>query len=138
MKYYSSEICFGEVQGKKHTNQFVYSSSISIPEVLNIATNYKRELKDCELIDEPSDCKNKVLKRAANILISDIENVAGVTIPPWDPRSISRVVVSEKVPSLLKHFLKGICGEASNKEKKILSIAQGTISLHSNGKKNNT
>ena len=53
VKYYSLEICFGEEQGKKHTNQFVYSSSISIHEVLNIATNYKRELKDHELIDEP-------------------------------------------------------------------------------------
>ena len=38
---------------KKEKNQFVYSSSISIHEVLNIATNYKRELKDHELIDEP-------------------------------------------------------------------------------------
>ena len=35
----------------------------------------------------------------------------------------------------MKHFLKGICGEASNKEKKILSIAQDIISLHSNDKK---
>ena len=38
---------------KKNTNQFVYCSSISIPEVLNIATNYKKELKDRKLIDEP-------------------------------------------------------------------------------------
>ena len=53
VKYYSLEICFGEEQGKKHTNQFVYSSSISIHEVLNIATNYKRELKDHELTDKP-------------------------------------------------------------------------------------
>ena len=53
VKYYSLEICFGEEQGKKHTNQFAYSLSISIHEVLNIATNYKRELKDHELIDEP-------------------------------------------------------------------------------------
>ena len=45
VKYYSSEICFGEEEWKKHTNQFVYSSSISISEVLNIATNYKRELQ---------------------------------------------------------------------------------------------
>ena len=51
VKYHSLEICFGE-QGKKHKNQFVYSSFISIHEVLNIATNYKRELKDHELIDE--------------------------------------------------------------------------------------
>ena len=135
MKYYGSEICFGEVQGKKQTNQFVYSLSISIPEYINIAANYKRELKDRELIDEPNDCKNKILKRATNILISDIENVEGVTIHLPDPRSISRVVVSEKVPTSLKHFLKGICGEASNKEKKVLSIAQDIISLHSNGKK---
>ena len=53
VKYHSLEICFGEDQGKKHTNQFVYSSSISINEVLNVATNYKREPKDRELIDEP-------------------------------------------------------------------------------------
>ena len=53
VKYYSLEICFGEEQGKKHANQFAYSLSISIHEVLNIATNYKRELKDHELIDEP-------------------------------------------------------------------------------------
>ena len=38
---------------KKHTNQFVYSSSILISEVLDIATNCKRELTDRELIDEP-------------------------------------------------------------------------------------
>ena len=53
VKYYSLEICFGEEQGKNHTNQFVYCSSISIHEVLNIATNYKRELKDHELTNEP-------------------------------------------------------------------------------------
>ena len=53
VKYYSLEICFSEEQGKKHSNEFVYSLSISINEVLNIATNYKRELKDHELIDEP-------------------------------------------------------------------------------------
>ena len=41
VKCYSSEICFSEVEGKKHTNQFVYSLSISIPEVFNIAANYK-------------------------------------------------------------------------------------------------
>ena len=99
MKYYSQEICFGEVQGKKDTNQFVYSSSISIPEVLNIAANYKRKLKDRELIDEPNDCTNKILKRAANNLISDNENVEGVTIHLLEPRSISRVAVSEEVPS---------------------------------------
>ena len=60
MKY--SEICFGEVQGKQHLNQYVYSLSILIPEVLNIAANYKKELKNCELIDEPNDCKSKILK----------------------------------------------------------------------------
>ena len=122
-------------KGEKHTVQFVYSSSISIPEVLNIAAKYKRELKDCKLIDEPSDCKNKILKQAANILIRDIENVEGVTIHLLDPCSISLVVVSEKLPSSLRHFSNGICGEASNKEKKILSVAQDIISLHSNGKK---
>ena len=99
VKYYSSEICFGEIQGKKDTNQFVYSSSMSIPEVLSITANYKRELKDRELIDEPNDCTNKILKRAANNLISDIENVESVTIRLLDLRSISRVAVSEEVPS---------------------------------------
>ena len=97
MKYYSSENCFGEVQWKKHTNQFLYSSSISVPEVLNTAANYKRELKDHELIDEPIDCKNKILKQAENILISDIENAEGVTVHPLDPCSISCVAVLEKV-----------------------------------------
>ena len=97
VKYYSSENCFGEVQWKKHTNQFLYSSPISVPEVLNIAANYKRELKDHELIDEPIDCKNKILKQAENILISDIENAEGVTVHPLDPCSISCVAVLEKV-----------------------------------------
>ena len=64
-----------------------------IPEALNIAANYKRELKDRELIDEPNDCKKKILKRTANILILDTENVEGVTIHRLYPRSISRVVV---------------------------------------------
>ena len=78
---------------------FIYQF-VPIPEVLNIAANYKRELKDRELInDEPNDCKNKILKRAVNILISDIENVEGVTILSLDPRSISRAIVSERVPS---------------------------------------
>ena len=135
VKYYSSENCFGEVQGKKHKNPFVYSSSISIPEVLNVAANYKRKLEDRELADEPNDCKSKVLKRAANILTSDIENVEGVTIHPLDPPSISCVVVSEKVPSLLKHFLKIIFVGGFKQRKKVLSIAQDIISLHSNSKK---
>ena len=102
---------------EKNTNQFIYRSSNLIPEVLNIAANYKRELKDCELIDESNDSKNKVLKQAANILISDIENFECVTIHSLDLRSISHAVVWEKVPSSLKHFLKGIYEEVSNKEK---------------------
>ena len=53
VKCYTFEICFGKEQRKMHKNQFVYSSFISIHEVLNIATNYKRELKDHELFDEP-------------------------------------------------------------------------------------
>ena len=44
-------------------------------------------------------------------------------------------VVSEKIPSSLKHFLKGMWGKALNKEKKIVSIAQDIIFLHSAGKK---
>ena len=45
VKYYSSEICLSEVEGKRHTNQFVYSSSISISEVFNIAASCKNELQ---------------------------------------------------------------------------------------------
>ena len=75
------------------------------------------------------------MKRAVNVLISDIENLEGVTIQPFDPYSISYVAVLEKVPSSLKHFLKGICWEASNKEKNMISIVQNIISLHSNGQK---
>ena len=83
MKYYNSKNFFGKVQGKKNTYQFFYSFFILIREALNIAANYERELKDRELIDEPNDCKKKILKRAANILILDIENVEGVTIHPF-------------------------------------------------------
>ena len=98
VKYYSSEICFSKVLGKK-----TYKSVclfISLFQFLK-SSNYKRELKDRELInDEPNDCKNKILKRAVNILlISDIEIVEGVTILSLDPRSISRAVISERVPS---------------------------------------
>ena len=53
VKYYSPKICFGEKQRKKKIQISFYSSSISISEVFNIATNYKRELKGQEQIDEP-------------------------------------------------------------------------------------
>ena len=69
--------------------------NISISEVLDIAANYKRELKDHKLTDEPNYCKNKILKQEANILIIDIENIESVTIHPLDPRSISHEAVSE-------------------------------------------
>ena len=120
---------------EKYTNQFVYSWSISFPYVHNIAANYKTEVMDRELVDKPNDCKSKILERAANILISDIENVEVLQFTPIDPRALSCVVVSEKVSTLLKHFLKGTCGQVSNKGKTIRSIAQDIIPLHSNSEK---
>ena len=53
----------------------------------------------------------------------------------WAKLYFTRSCIAEKVPSSLKHFLKGICGEALNKEKKILSMVQDITFLHSNGKK---
>ena len=91
-------------------------SSFTVRPQLNIATDYKRELKDCELIDEPNDCKNKILKRAANILISDIENVEGVTIHPLDPHSTSRVGKSSQFTETL--FKRSLWGSFKQRKKR--------------------
>ena len=90
-------------------------SSFTVRPQLDIATDYKRELKDCELIDEPNDCKNKILKRAANILISDTENVEGVTIHPLDPRSTSCVGKSSQFTETL--FKRNLWGNYKQRKK---------------------
>ena len=130
--HYGSNILFTD---NVNSIQSVYSSKISIADVINIAANYKQSSYDYDLVSNVVDSKKKILERAADILVAEIQKVEGISIHPLDPEDISNAVVSKLVPSPLKEFLRCLCGNSNEKEKKISSVAQDIISLQSGGKK---
>ena len=128
-KHYGSLIKFTE---SSHTRQAIYSSQISISDVINIASAYKQSLKEKELTDVEY-CNQKILEKAANILLSDIREVEGISLNPLNPEDISNTVIEKILPKSLCSFLGKICPGKPNK--KIYAIAQDIVSLQSGGKK---
>ena len=133
IKRYGSSVKFTETV---NAAQSMYSSQISISDIINAAATYKQLVKDNELINV-DESEDKLLNRAADILIRDIRNVEGISINPLDPADISIDVVKNIIPKKLNDFLSHIClaKRTKEKEKKVLSIAQDIVSLQSSGRK---
>ena len=60
-------------------------------------------LQDIELINV-TDSDEKLLRRAAEILLKDIGKVEGIEINLLNPENISNIVVEELIPQILKIF----------------------------------
>ena len=75
-----------------NTTRSVYSSNINIHTTMNTAANYKQTLHDTELMNM-TDSDEKLLGRAAEILLKDIRKVEGTEINPLNPENISNTAV---------------------------------------------
>ena len=91
-------------------------------------------LHDTELMNA-TDSDEKLMRRAAEILLKDIGNVEGIVINPLNPENISNTAFEELIPETLKSFLNHICSNRNGKDEKVLSIAQDIIALQSNRRK---
>ena len=60
-------------------------------------------LQDIELINVTGS-DEKLLRRAAEILLKDIGKVEGIEINLLNPENISNIVVEELIPQILKIF----------------------------------
>ena len=117
-----------------NTTQSVCNSNIHIHTTLNTAANYNQMLHDTDLMNV-TDSDEKLLRRAAEILLKDIGKVEGIEINPLNPENISNTAVEELIPETLKSFLNHIRSNRDGNDKKVLSIAQDIIALQSNGRK---
>ena len=93
-------------------------------------------LYDTELMNVPNS-DEKLLRRAAGILLKDVGKVEGIEVNPLNPENISNTAVEELIPETLKSFLNRIRSNRNGNDKKVLSIAQDIIALQSNGRKKN-
>ena len=131
IKHYGSSIKFTE---SKTSPQAMYSSNISISDVINVAATYKQLIKDKKLM-EVYESEEKLVSRVADIIIDEIRGIDGISIKPLDPKDIINEKVNNIVPCKLKTFLSRVCLERRDKEKKVLSVAQDIISLNTNERK---
>ena len=132
LTHYGSKIC---ITSEINQGQFLYSSSINISEVFELAADYKQMLRDKELIESSDTRTDMLLERTAELLKVDISNTKGISTQPLDPMDITDERVIEIVPESLKTFLDKLCRACGKNNKKLLSISQDIITLFSNGRK---
>ena len=77
-----------------------------------------------------------MLRRAAEILLKDIEKVEDIEINPLNPQNISNTAVEEFIPETLNSSLNHVYSNRHGKDKKKLSIAEDIIVFQSNRTKN--
>ena len=132
LNHYGSRICITEEINRPPC---IYNSGTLIGDVINIAAKHKQMLKDKDMIENPDINEEKILQRAAVILLNEINEVETIPIHPLHPDDISAEKVATVVPQKLKKFLDLVCRGCTNKDRKVFSIAQDIISVNSNGKK---
>ena len=76
-----------------------------IGDVINIAAKHKQMLKDKDMIENPDVNEEKILQRAAVILLNEINEVETISIHPLNPDDVSAEKVATVVPEKLKKFL---------------------------------
>ena len=64
-----------------------------------------------------TDSDEKMVHRAAEILLKDIRKVEEKEINPLNPENISNTAVEELIPETLKSFLNHICSKRNGKER---------------------
>ena len=71
-------------------------------------------LQGTELINM-ADSDEKLLRRAAEILLKDIGKVESIEINLLNPENISNTVAEELIPQILKSILNHICSNRNGK-----------------------
>ena len=141
-KHFGQTIAFAD-QKRKTSSQIVYSSSIDMKDVINIASDYKEASNDLKVIGEVEDIQNdagldsydRVLFYAGSVVKAEIKNVTGINTAPPSPDDISLAKDKEIIPKCLISLLSWICGTSDYKEQKVLAIAQDIIMVASSDKK---
>ena len=92
-------------QKRKTSSQIVYSSSIDMKDVINIASDYKEALNDLKVIGKVEDIQNdaglvsydRVLFYAGSVVKAEIKNVTGINTAPLSPDNISLAKLFQNV-----------------------------------------
>ena len=85
IKHYGSSVKFTE---SKTSPQAMYSSNISISDVINVAATYKQLIKDKELM-EVDESEEKLVSRVADMIIDEIRGIDGISVKPLDLKDIA-------------------------------------------------
>ena len=101
----------------KTSPQAMYSSIISISDVIDKAATSKQLIKDKELM-EVDESEEKLVSRVADMIIDEIRGIDGISVKPLDPKDITNEKVNNIVPCKLKTFLSRVCLERPDKEKR--------------------
>ena len=141
-KHFGQTIAFAD-QKRKTSSQIVYSSSIDMKDVINVASDYKEALNDLKVIGEVEDIQNdaeldsydRVLFYAGSVVKAEIKNVTGINTARLSPDDTSLAKAKEIIPKCFISLLSWICGNSDYKEQKVLAIAQDIITVASGGKK---
>ena len=104
VKQYGAPILFSE---NSNTEQYVFSSQISVYEALNTANSYKRLMNDQKLIFVDEN-ENVILKKADQILSLEIDSVEGININSLDRSDISIDTAKSIVPLKLQQVLRDL------------------------------
>ena len=67
----------------------MYSSNISISDVINVAATYKQLIKGKELM-EVDEREEKLVSQVANMIINEIRGIDGISVKPLDPKDKSQ------------------------------------------------
>ena len=123
MKQYGAPILFSE---NSNTEQYVFSSQISVYEALNTANNCKCLTNDQKLIFVYEN-ENIIFKKADQIVSLEIDSAEGININSLDPSDISIDTAKSIVLRELWKF--------RDCNMKPLSIPQDKIYIKSKGRK---
>ncbi len=145
MKYHGDSIVFQDQQDPAKC-QLVYSSHISVKNVINTLSKFEQELDTSleEMLDNPRlDASPAVtLYHAATLIRNDIKKCQGLNIDPVHIEDITnekaKDIIPESVYNLLKSIIAGPKAENQNctaeEERKVLSLGQDLVYAVSNGR----
>ena len=106
---------------KKNEPQIVYSSDITIVDVINTTYNYKKILSCNDIEQELSDISGNassnpyiVLHQAVMILKEALQSSTGIEKTPLNPYDITFEKAKDVVPNIVTQFLEFLVGKLTS------------------------
>ena len=121
--------------------EIVFSSSINMNDVINLASLYKDKIKQHKISEEVSKnilntkdlSEESTLSRAALIIWKELEDVQGIKYQPLNPSDISQETAENLIPDKLYTFVTWLLSSKQAESPEIISkndIKEKYPSLH--------